>query len=45
MEATVEVKNGPGKSAAFHHIESEAEEAVVRETLVGKGSTRECNEV
>jgi len=41
----VEVENGPGESAAFHRIESGAEEAVGRETLVGKGSTRECNEV
>lgn len=39
------VENGLGESAAFHHIESGVEEAVGRETLVGKGSTRGCNEV
>lgn len=41
----MEVENGPGESAAFHHIESGVEEAMVRETLAGKGSTRGCNEV
>ena len=45
-EVTAEVENCPRESAAFHHIESGVEEAVERrETLVGKGSTRECDEV